>query len=286
MDFKEDKIMIVNNDTNLKWTGERLVTSVEDETAKEHLHRYMLAMKHCQGLVVVDIACGEGYGSAFLASVACTVMGVDIDAEAVKFASKKYKKSNLEYKVGNCSSIPVNSGSVDVVVSFETLEHHDQHAEMLLEVKRVLKPDGLLIVSSPDKTYYSDQRNFKNAFHVKELTNQQFEELIKSHFKSTRFANQRMMYGSLIVPDYEEKTGSFELYEGDYTFLKKKQFEPFYNIAFASDGFVPEIEPSFFNGDQILIDRMKSIYKSNSFRLGYLLLTPFRIFSRWLSYKK
>ena len=276
----------MNSEVDLKWTGERLVTSVDDETATEHLHRYMLAMKYCQGLVVVDIACGEGYGSAFLASVARSVIGVDIDSEAVKFASKKYKKSNLEYKVGTCSLIPVNSGSIDVLVSFETLEHHDQHVEMLLEVKRVLKPDGLLIMSSPDKTFYSDQRNFKNAFHVKELTNQQFEELIRSHFKSTNFANQRMMYGSLIVPNLTEKSGPFELYEGDYTYLRKKQFEPFYNIALASDGTIPEMGSSFFNGDQILIDRMNSIYKSNSFRLGYHLLTPFRIVSRWLSFKK
>lgn len=275
----------MNSEVDLKWTGERLVTSVEDETATEHLHRYMLAMKYCQGMNVVDIACGEGYGSSFLTSVANKVTGVDIDPEAVLFASAKYKKSNLEYKVGNCSAIPVASDSVDVVVSFETLEHHDQHVEMMLEVKRVLKPNGLLIISSPDKTYYSDQRKFKNSFHVKELTSLQFEELLKSHFKNTCFANQRVMYGSLIIPNVKD-SGSFNLYGGDYTKLNLLPLEPFYNIAFASDGVVPEIGASFFNGDQIILDRMNSIYNSRSYKLGYFLLTPLRLVSRWFSSNK
>ncbi len=275
----------MNREVNLKWTGERLVTSVEDETATEHLHRYMLAMKYCHGLVVVDIACGEGYGSAFLASVASSVIGVDIDSEAVKFASKKYIKSNLEYIVGTCSAIPVDSGSVDVLVSFETLEHHDQHVEMMLEVKRVLKPNGLLIISSPDKTYYSDQRNFKNAFHVKELTSHQFEDLLRSHFKNTFFANQRVMYGSLVIPNVNTNV-QFELYGGDYSKMNILSIEPFYNIAFASDGLLPEMGSSFFNGDQIILDRMNSIYNSRSYKLGYFLLSPLRLVSRWFSSTK
>lgn len=275
----------MNREVNLKWTGERLVTSVEDETATEHLHRYMFAMKYCHGLVVVDIACGEGYGSAFLASVASSVIGVDIDSEAVKFASKKYIKSNLEYIVGTCSAIPVDSGSVDVLVSFETLEHHDQHVEMMLEVKRVLKPNGLLIISSPDKTYYSDQRNFKNAFHVKELTSHQFEDLLRSHFKNTFFANQRVMYGSLVIPNVNTNV-QFELYGGDYSKMNILSIEPFYNIAFASDGLLPEMGSSFFNGDQIILDRMNSIYNSRSYKLGYFLLSPLRLVSRWFSSKK
>ena len=273
------------NDTNLDWTGERLVTSVVDETATEHLHRYMMAMKHCQGKSVVDIACGEGYGSSFLASVANKVVGIDIDPKAVLFANSKYKESNLEYKVGNCSSIPIDSGSIDVVVSFETLEHHDQHVEMMLEVRRVLKLGGLFIISSPDKTYYSDQRSFKNSFHVKELTSQQFEALLRSHFKNTCFANQRVMYGSMIIPNVNTNV-QFELYGGDYSKMNLLSIEPFYNIAYASDGLLPEMGSSFFNGDQIIIDRINNIYNSRSYKLGYFLLTPFRFVSKWVSLKK
>jgi len=271
----------LKSDNVLKWTGERLITSIADETATEHLHRYQVAMGFCQNKVIVDIASGEGYGSNFLASVATKVIGVDIDPYSVEFASNKYNKSNLSFQVGNCASIPVESNTVDVVVSFETLEHHDQHEEMMLEIKRVLKPGGLLIISSPDKTYYSDKRNFKNSFHVKELTKKQFSDLLNRHFKNSLIANQKIMYGSFIVPDEDFNT-SFYLYEGDYAAMNSLTIEPLYNFALASDDELPLLSSSFFNGDQILVNRTKSILNSQSYKLGYLLLSPFRVLKRWI----
>jgi len=63
----------------------------------------------------------------------------------------------------------------DLVVSFETIEHHDEHEQMLAEVKRVLKPDGMAIISSPDKAIYTDKPEYHNSFHVKELYREEFE---------------------------------------------------------------------------------------------------------------
>ena len=71
---------------------------------------------------------------------------------------------------------------VDFVVSFETIEHHDQHLQMMMEIRRVLRPDGVLIISSPDKHEYSDVPGFKNEFHVKELYLSEFVDLLSSHF--------------------------------------------------------------------------------------------------------
>jgi ubiquinone/menaquinone biosynthesis C-methylase UbiE len=269
----------------LKWTGERLVTSIEDETATEHLHRYKIAMDLCKGKSVIDIACGEGYGSSFLADVASSVIGVDIDPEAVSFAAAKYKKKNLEYRVGNCAAIPAENESVDVLVSFETIEHHDQHDEMMREVKRVLKPGGLLIISTPDRVQYSDMRNFKNSFHVKELTEEEFEILLKKYFKNLEWAYQRIMYGSFILKG-KGGTGEFNLYQGDYSKLSGFQMAPFYHFVLASDNAIPEITPSFFNGDQILRDRMSGIVNSFPYRLGNFLLRPVRGVARVLGLKK
>ena len=274
----------MSNDTILKWTGERLVTSVEDETATEHLHRYKIAMEYCKGKVVLDIACGEGYGSAFLASVALSVVGVDIDPLSVDFAKNKYQKSNLEFKVGSCSSIPIDSNSVDVLVSFETIEHHDQHEKMMIEIKRVLKPEGLLIISSPDKTFYTDKRNFNNAFHVKELTEKQFKELLDKFFLNSVMAYQRIVYGSLIVPIIKNGSG-LQLYKGDYSTMCNFQMEPLYNLAFASDVELPIVFPSFFDGQQVLVDRINQINNSLSFRLGYFLLMPVRLIVKFFSRK-
>ena len=275
----------VSSDSILKWTGERLVTSVEDETATEHLHRYKIAMEYCKNKVVLDIACGEGYGSAFLSSVASTVVGVDIDPVSVEFAMEKYKRKNLEFKVGSCSNIPMDSNSIDVLVSFETIEHHDEHEQMMVEIKRVLKPDGLLIISSPDKTYYTDKRNFNNAFHVKELTEAQFKSLLDKNFVNSILSNQRIVYGSFIVPK-NNANATMQLYKGDYSSLSNYQMEPLYNFALASDVELPAIGPSFFDGHQILVDRIDQIYNSFSFRLGHLLLRPFRIVKSFFTSKK
>ncbi|MFN0188033.1 MAG: class I SAM-dependent methyltransferase [Bacteroidia bacterium] len=275
----------VNSDSILKWTGERLVTSVEDETATEHLHRYKIAMAYCKNKAVLDIACGEGYGSLFLASLASSVVGVDIDPISVDFAKKKYKKNNLEFKVGSCSAIPIESNSIDVVVSFETIEHHNEHEQMMTEIKRVLKPDGLLIISSPDKTYYSDKRNFNNAFHVKELTEDQFKNLLDKNFVNSILSNQRVVYGSLIVPK-TNMGAEMHLYKGNYSLMSNFQLEPLYNFALASDVDLPIVGPSFFDGHQILKERIDQIYNSASFRLGYLLLKPFRMVRSFLGSKK
>jgi 2-polyprenyl-3-methyl-5-hydroxy-6-metoxy-1,4-benzoquinol methylase len=65
------------------------------------------------------------------------------------------------------------------VVSFETLEHHDKHDEMFLEIKRILRPGGLLLMSTPEKLFYTDLPNVQNEFHVKELYLEEFRDLGK-----------------------------------------------------------------------------------------------------------
>lgn len=172
------------------WTGERLETFIKSRDAIEHLHRYSLALEYIKGKVVVDIASGEGYGSNLMSKVANHVYGVDIDNAAIENAKNKYIKNNLEFLNGSADNIPIASNSVDVVVSFETIEHHDKHDEMMLEIKRILKEDGLLIMSSPDKKFYSDTRNYKNEFHVKELYKDEFNNLIAKYFNNHQLLNQ------------------------------------------------------------------------------------------------
>ncbi|MCY7293598.1 MAG: class I SAM-dependent methyltransferase, partial [Ferruginibacter sp.] len=140
------------------WTGERLETFVNSEVAVEHLHRYAIVLPLVNDKKVLDIASGEGYGSNLIAGHASQAIGVDICPDAIARANTKYKKNNLKFLEGSADAIPLANAFADVVVSFETLEHHDKHEEMLAEVKRVLKPDGFLIMSSPNKKYYTDER--------------------------------------------------------------------------------------------------------------------------------
>src|SRR5687768_490230 len=130
-------------------TGERMVTSIFNYVAIDHLHRYAVAAQLAKDKDVLDIASGEGYGSNLLSKLSKSVIGVDISSEAVLHAKEKYTNINLEFKEGAADKIPLQDCSVDMVVSFETIEHHDLHDKMLQEIKRVLRPEGMVIISSP-----------------------------------------------------------------------------------------------------------------------------------------
>ena len=236
----------MNDDINklsLPWTGERYVPEIEGQIELEHLHRYLFAAKFVQGKNVLDIASGEGYGSAVLASKANHVIGVDISEEAVNHARSKYQNRNIEFRVGPADSIPVESNSIDVVVSFETIEHHDKHKEMMSEIKRVLKPDGILIMSSPDKYFYSVVPNYSNPYHVKELFKEEFKELLGKFFKNVRLLGQRVVYGSVIVPE----EGTQFIFQN----LTPEREEAglcktIYDIAVASDNELPVLTGGLF----------------------------------------
>jgi SAM-dependent methyltransferase len=231
-------------ESELPWTGERLVAANEGDIVFEHVHRYALALELARGKRVLDIACGEGYGSKLLACEAQSVVGVDISPQVVEHASRKYREVNLRFLVGSCDSMPVETASIDLLVSFETLEHHDRHHEMLTEVKRVLSPGGVLMISTPDKRVYSDLPKFVNPFHVKELYREEFEALLGSHFSHVALLGQRLCEGSLIVPlDAELVDTPFMLYQGHTTELRREaglQLSRYF-LALASDGDLPRL---------------------------------------------
>jgi ubiquinone/menaquinone biosynthesis C-methylase UbiE len=181
-------------------TGERYISKTYGKVELEHMHRYLLAKPLAKNLNVLDIASGEGYGSNILASVANSVIGVDMCSETIDYASKTYIAKNLEFRQGSCSNLPIGDMSIDLVVSFETIEHHEQHHKMMCEIVRVLKPDGLLLISSPDKKTYSEMLGISNSFHVKELYHKQFKSLLKMYFSKVDFYGQRALMSSVITP--------------------------------------------------------------------------------------
>src|SRR5579859_2533442 len=115
----------------LRWTGERLVTSLSGDIVWEHLHRYAFANQFAAGKDVLDIACGEGYGSFLIAKQARSVTGIDISSESLFHAQRKYSQGNLRFCLGDCRNIPLCAQSIDLVVSFETLEHIAEHEQFL-----------------------------------------------------------------------------------------------------------------------------------------------------------
>ncbi len=232
----------------LVFDGERFTTSFGGQTAIEHWHRYLLARELVRGRDVLDIACGEGYGSALLAQTARSVIGVDLSANAVAHAQASYGLPNLRYLAGDALAIPLDDCSADMVVSFETLEHFRAHDRFLKEIKRVLRPDGVLLISTPDRDNYSLFTTPPNPYHQLELTAQEFQTLLRRYFASITTQGQRVLLGSVLLGEglagrsalcFERRgEAHFEISAG----LARAK----YLIALASDGILPPFPESIY----------------------------------------
>jgi SAM-dependent methyltransferase len=184
----------------MRFTGERFVPELRGQISYEHLHRYEIARRFARDQDVLDVACGEGYGASYLAQVARSVVGIDSDGDAIRHAASRYTAMNLRFRTGDAAQLPLADGSFDLVVSFETIEHLVEHEGMLSEISRVLRTDGRLIISSPNKLVYSDLPDYQNPFHVRELYFDEFRELLQRHFPSCAIFGHRIFAASAVHP--------------------------------------------------------------------------------------
>jgi SAM-dependent methyltransferase len=168
-----------------EFTGERVIPGeVDADLLNEHQARYAFAARLSRRKQVLDAGCGAGYGSAELARTAAGVLGIDRSAEAIAFAREQYPVPNLRFEEGDCLSLPVPEGSMDLVVAFEVIEHLEDWRGFLLEARRVLAPAGQFIVSTPNKVYYSESRRDAgpNPFHVHEFEFDEFRAELSAVF--------------------------------------------------------------------------------------------------------
>ena len=163
-------------------TGERMIPEGSDPvTFWEHIYRYRFATQFIKGKKVLDIACGEGYGTAALLKAGAeSIVGVDISESTCMYAGHKY---GINAQVGRAEQIPLPNQSMDVIVSFETIEHLSNPEIFLSECYRVLVADGLLVISTPNKQIYN-RRIADNPFHQRELEINEFISLLSVNFKN------------------------------------------------------------------------------------------------------
>ncbi len=178
---------------DLTFTGERFLPACTGEIAYEHWHRYAFARRFVAGKRALDAACGEGYGSALLGETAASVVGIDIDGPTIAHALTRYGNGGgVRFIEGSCTELPLPDASIDVVVSFETIEHlcEEDQPRMVAEFARVLSPGGIVVISSPNKRLYSDERNYVNEFHLHELYRDGLARLLTPAFSAQRWHHQ------------------------------------------------------------------------------------------------
>ncbi len=168
-----------------EFTGERLVPGeVDVDLLNEHLARYAFAARLARGKRVLDAGCGAGYGSAELAASAESVVGVDVAPEAIAFATSHYQAPNLRFEQASCTALPNPDGAFDLVVAFEMIEHLTDWRAFLAEARRVLAPNGQLVISTPNRLYYTESRgpDGANPFHVHEFDFAEFSAELQAVF--------------------------------------------------------------------------------------------------------
>lgn len=186
-------------DGSIEWTGERCVPWADDLAAiYEHYHRYAVTARYVRGKRVLDLACGEGYGAALLATEAEEVVGVDLDEDAVTHARQRYGARRVEFHTGSITDpeLLAGNGAFDVVVCFGAIERVDDPEAVLELVRSRLKPGGLFVASTPDLAVRGPEHSDDNAFRAVP----EFGALLKDTFRHVAILRQNVAVGSVLVP--------------------------------------------------------------------------------------
>jgi 2-polyprenyl-3-methyl-5-hydroxy-6-metoxy-1,4-benzoquinol methylase len=170
----------------LELTGERTLPDVPAENYwyRRHLAVYEWIGARVPGLRVLDMACGEGYGSEVLSRSAASVVGVDANPEAFEHARLRYRRQNLTFERGMVELFG-SPGSYDAVVFLQTIEHVQDPAGVLAHFRRLLAPGGVAYVSTPNVLTLAPPGAPKsdNPWHIREYHASEFEALCRSEFE-------------------------------------------------------------------------------------------------------
>lgn len=181
---------------NLKMETERIIPDqTEQGIISIHLKRYLFASDFCRDKQVLDVACGTGYGAYELAQVSRNVAGIDVSNESIEYAKQRYHKENINFQTMDACHLTFSDQVFDTVCSFETIEHLSDAKAFLREITRVLKADGIFLVSTPC-VKNSTQRP-ENPFHIQEWSPQDFKILLSHYFESVELFGQRRKQSAL-----------------------------------------------------------------------------------------
>ena len=166
-------------DAAMPLTGERTVPGLAEENYwfRRHEVVYQQLIDRCAGRDVLEAGSGEGYGADLIAGVARRVVGLDYDDSAVAHVKARYPR--VDMRQGNLADLPFDAGTFDVVVNFQVIEHLWDQGQFVAECLRVLRPTGVLLMSTPNRITFSPGRDTPiNPFHTRELNAAELTELL------------------------------------------------------------------------------------------------------------
>jgi SAM-dependent methyltransferase len=164
----------------LTLTGERTLPGIDTENYwyRRHEVAYTALLPFCLGATVIDAGCGEGYGSDRIAAVARLVVGIDYDPTTITHVASRYPK--VRPVRGNLVALPFADGSADVLASLQVIEHLWDQPKFLAECRRVLRPAGTMLLTTPNRLTFSPGNVALNPFHVRELAPDELVELVEA----------------------------------------------------------------------------------------------------------
>lgn len=186
-----------------EFTGERVIPGqVNDDLWAEHIARYAFAARLAEKARVLDIGCGAGYGTAELAQHAQSATGIDISGDAIVYASEHYRIPNAAFLAASATAIPFPAASFDLITAFEVIEHLENWHELLIEARRLLRPDGTFLVSTPNKLYYAESRAKEgpNPFHSHEFEFAEFRDALATVFPQVTILLQNRLESQAFYP--------------------------------------------------------------------------------------
>jgi glycosyltransferase involved in cell wall biosynthesis/2-polyprenyl-3-methyl-5-hydroxy-6-metoxy-1,4-benzoquinol methylase len=168
-------------------------------TEYEHVPRYLFARQFARDARVLDFGSGTGYGSALLADTSRSVVGVDIDAAALEWARQAHKHPRLKFEMRSDLGEGMPAASFDLITCFEVIEHLDEatQSRLVMNFARLLARDGLLLISTPNPAVTANYG--ENPFHLKEMTRQEFESLLKSRYRQVMILDQWIRHSVTIA---------------------------------------------------------------------------------------
>jgi SAM-dependent methyltransferase len=167
----------------------------QKRVVEDHMARYRFASQFVRDKRVIDIGCGEGYGSNVLAvSGAASVLGADADPEIIKHAAQTYSLPRFVVMDATATGLP--DAQFDIAICFEVWHHLDRHERLLPEIRRILKPGGLLICSVPNsKVIYLNpfHRKMFTPFYRRDFTRSAIEKVCRGYFSIEAWYGQRFV---------------------------------------------------------------------------------------------